>query len=52
MQVGDTVKDKQTQRAGIIERITEDDDGCILWVRWDNQSVVFPCFMASLELVA
>ena len=52
MQIGDTVKDKQTQRVGVIERITEDDDGCILWVRWDNQGAVFPCFMASLELVA
>jgi len=52
MKVGDTVKDKQTQRVGIIERITEDDDGCILWVRWDNQRAVFPCFMVSLELAA
>ena len=52
MQPGDTVKDKHTQRVGVIERITEDDDGCILWVRWGNQKSLFPCFTASVELIA
>jgi hypothetical protein len=44
MNIGDKVEDKRYNRIGVVEQIANDDDGCILWVRWGNNNVLNPCF--------
>ncbi len=50
IEVGAYVSDNM-KRLGVVHRVTHDDDGCVLWVRWMGALNLTPCFAYDVEVL-
>jgi len=50
IEVGTYVRDN-TNRIGVVCRITHDDDGYILWVCWGDSVTATPCFASNVKAI-